>query len=126
MSGEGEGKGSTATEEKPHRSQGYQGCREESQGSQGKRKAHAAPAQQVPLVAPAPPVAPVAQADVIPREDEGSSNEAASTVRGEWDAVEICRVLCKMANAPHEVAPTDNIPEEIQLEVNEYMMKWDE
>ena len=31
-----------------------------------------------------------------------------------------------MANAPQDVVPTDYIPEDIQLEVNEYMLKWDE
>ena len=69
---------------------------------------------------------PAAQAEVIPREDVGSSNEAASPIQREWDAAEICRVLYKMANAPQDVGPTDNVPEEIQLEVHEYMMRWDE
>src|SRR3954465_10765496 len=42
------------------------------------------------------------------------------------DAIKISRVLCKMPNAPQEVAPTVCVPEEIQLEVNEYMLQWDE
>src|SRR3954467_11826584 len=31
-----------------------------------------------------------------------------------------------MANAPQDVGPSDNFPEDIQLEVHEYMMRWDE
>src|SRR3954470_9227457 len=42
------------------------------------------------------------------------------------DAAEICRLLYKMANAPHDVGTNDFVPEEIQLEVNDYMLKWDE
>ena len=77
---------------------------------------------QVPSAAPAPQVVPAAQAE----EDVGSSNEAASPIRGEWDAAEICRVLYKMANAPQEVGPNDIVPEEIQLEVHDHMMEWEE
>ena len=65
---------------------------------------------------------PAAQAE----EDVASSNEAASPIRGEWDAAEISRILYKMANTPHEVGPNDIVPEEVQLEVNDHMMKWDE
>src|SRR3954465_2249911 len=42
------------------------------------------------------------------------------------DAIKISRVLCKMPNAPQEVTPTECVPEEIQLKVNEYMLQWDE
>jgi len=73
-------------------------------------------------VPPAPQAGLAAQAE----EDVASSNEAASPIRGEWDAAEICRTLYKLANAPHEVGPNDIIPEEVQLEVNDQMIKWDE
>src|ERR1043165_6796347 len=31
-----------------------------------------------------------------------------------------------MANAPEEVGPNDSVPEEIQLEVHDHMLKWEE
>src|SRR3954469_2307049 len=67
-------------------------------------------------------VVPAAQTE----EDVASSNEAASSIRGDWDAAKICRILYKYANAPHEIGPDDIVPEEIQLAVNDQMIKWDE
>ena len=86
------------------------------------RKAKEALKKGTSQAPPAPQSVPAAQAE----EDIASSNEAASPIRGEWDAAEFCRILYKMANAPHEVGPTEFIPAEVQVEVSDQMIQWEE
>ena len=88
-----------------------------------KQKPPAPKAPVAPAAAAAPaPVAP----DPIPREDEGSSNEAHSLDRAEWNAVEITRVLWKCVTTPRELTPTDFVPREIEERVEKYMKWWED
>src|SRR3954470_10907284 len=63
---------------------------------------------------------------LLQSEEIGMPQKFVALIRGDWDAAKICRILYKYANAPHEIGPDDIVPEDIQLAVNDQMIKWDE
>ena len=103
----------TAPKQKPVDVKATKAAERKAKEALKKGKSQATPAPQ-PV-----PAAPV-------EEDVASSNEAASPLRGEWDAAEFCRILSKMANAPQDIGSDEFVPAEILVEVSDQMLEWEE